>query len=222
MSKTIIIEPHFSDAAWSTGGLIAKNPEEYMIVTIFSSNKFFSRFRNKNFNNRDLRRAERKFLRKLGVTHKGLGFNKDTDRKRDLSEIFHGSLKPAEQEMIPKIAKKLRKLYETYQPEVIYAPMAVDHRIDHTIVKKAIQHEPYSDIIFYEDFPNFSDENRKNKYNYEGFELLKEDISDVINKKIDGIFCFKRLIKAFYTNPQILQKSLKQNPYELYWKETED
>lgn len=221
MSKKLFLSPHYSDIAWSCSGLIAKHKQ-------ISEFTYFFTAAPKNVDNpiikRNLRKAKKetkKFHRLYNCNRYYLNFSHAIQRGIALENVFDKGLleKDDEQSLILQIRTKIADIINKNNFSEIYCPKAIRGHIDHLVIKQAIL--PFSStvsIFYYQDFPTFIEEPQLEKAEPH-LQLIKIDISEVIEEKIKAVLTYKSVIKQFYLSREKLQEQIRRYPYELYWKE---
>ena len=220
MSKTLFLEPHYGDFAWSCSGLVAQNREDSIIVSIFPPKRKYYRIQFKGIKYRRKKREEIRFANILGVEIIYLKYKSAFLRGRNLEDLFDKILNPVEEEQVLKLRKYIFELIKNEDISEVYCPMAQRNQIDHLIVKKAVAglKQTDFDIYYYEDFPNFLLESRKLQVST-ALKALKVDISDVIEEKIQGILQYDSLVVPYFISKEILVDLIRKTPFETFWKE---
>ncbi len=220
MSKTLFLEPHYGDIAWSCSGLVAQNREDSIIVSIFPPKRKYYRIQFKGIKYRRKKREEIRFANILGVEIIYLKYKSAFLRGRNLEDLFDKILNPVEEEQALKLRKYISELIKNEDISEVYCPMAQRNQIDHLIVKKAVAglKQTDFDIYYYEDFPNFLPESRKLQVST-GLKAIKVDISEVIEEKIQGILEYVSLVEPYFKSKEVLVDLIRKTPFETFWKE---
>ncbi|TET32824.1 MAG: hypothetical protein E3J70_00460 [Candidatus Heimdallarchaeota archaeon] len=220
MSKTLFLEPHYGDIAWSCSGLVAQNREDSIIVSIFPPQRKYFRIQFKGIKYRRKKREEMRFANILGVEIRYLKYKSAFLRGRNLEDLFDKILNPVEKELVIQLREYISDLVIKEDVSEIYCPMAQRNQIDHLIVKKAVAGlKPIDfDIFYYEDFPNFLPESKKLQVST-ALKAIKVDISDVIEEKIQGIIQYDSLVEPYFKSKEILVELIRKTPFETFWKE---
>ncbi|MBD3190946.1 MAG: hypothetical protein GF308_09900 [Candidatus Heimdallarchaeota archaeon] len=221
MPKKLFISPHYSDIAWSCSGLIAKHKQASVIAYVFTANP---RKLHNPILKRNLKRAKKetkKFHRLYNCKHLFLDFPHSVQRGISLADVFDKDLieREGEQALILQIRTKIAEIINQNNFSEIYCPKAIRNHVDHLLIKQAIL--PFSSAIsiyYFQDFPTFLEDAETHKAESH-LQLIKMDVSDVIEEKIEAILTYKSIIKQFYLSQEKLQEQIRQYPYEIYWKE---
>lgn len=220
MSKTLFLEPHYGDIAWSCSGLVAQNRENSLIVSIFPPKRRYFRIQFKGIKYRRKKREEIRFANILGVEIIYLKYKSAFLRGRNLEDLFDKILNLVEEEQVMQLREYISELIKNEDISEIYCPMAQRNQIDHLIVKKAVAglKQIDFDIYYYEDFPNFLPVSRKLQVST-GLKAIKVDISEVIEEKILGILQYESLVEPYFRSKEILVDLIRKTPFETFWKE---
>jgi len=218
MSKRLFLAPHFSVIAWSCGGTIALNPSNVILANVFTlkPNKETKEKYN-DYLHEDNRKPEKKFQKRFKLTSRNFDFPSAFDRGRTPSTIFSKDLTELEMELIFEIRDKIHDLIDQYNIEEIYCPKAQDNKIDHYIVKEAVNKiKKEVHVFYYKDFPNFLPEDSDKAET--NLELIKIDITNTIEEKIAAVTLYEKSLKSFYQSKEKIIALIRKNPYEVYWK----
>ena len=100
MSKTLFLEPHYGDIAWSCSGLVAQNREDSIIVSIFPPQRKYFRIQFKGIKYRRKKREEMRFANILGVEIRYLKYKSAFLRGRNLEDLFDKILNHVEEKLV--------------------------------------------------------------------------------------------------------------------------
>ena len=218
MSKRLFLAPHFSDIAWSCGGMIALDPSNSIVVNVFNLKPTKeTKQKYKDFIQENYRKPEKKFQTMFKFTALKFDLAEALDRGRTPSTIFSKELTASEKELVYEIRDKIHALIDQHKITEIYCPKAQRNQTDHFIVKEAVNKITKEvHIFYYKDFPNFLPEDSdKTEVN---LELIKFDITNVIEQKIAAISLYEKALKTFYQSKEKIIALIRKNPYEIYWK----
>lgn len=179
--RTLIIEPHFDDTAYSMTGLIlsgtvAAEDDDILILTVFTRSIFAPYADASGVDQISaLRYGEHKeFCEQIQVFHHILGYDEAPQRGWSMDELFdtlYGNDKErALKEMEAKetalkeraqkelaLKKQIRDdfvlLNESYKPDVVFSPLGICGHIDHILVRECAESVFSLQIRYYEDLP---------------------------------------------------------------------
>lgn len=168
MKTALFISPHLDDAAFSCGGTFARLSDEgwqTILCTVFTESvadpKGFAlacqldKNLSADVDYMKLRRAEDETAAKIlnATAHRHLDFREAPHRGYEsAAELFTGVKKG--DEIWRRIAEKLRRLDEMFQPELIFAPQGLGNHVDHLqTIRAAIEVFPPKNILWYRDTP---------------------------------------------------------------------
>ncbi|MHA1126184.1 MAG: PIG-L deacetylase family protein [Candidatus Heimdallarchaeota archaeon] len=218
MTKRLFIAPHYADVAFSCGGLIALDPANSIVSLVFSlkpEKDLIKKYEKYLFEIH--RKPEKKYLKMFNLTSIDLKFPSALVRGRTPSDLFSIELTQIEKDLIFKIRDRLHEIIDRYNITEIYCPKDDRHQIDHYITKIAaskISREVH--VFYYKDAPDFlPDEKDKS---YEHLELLKINISKVLDQKIKAVSLYENILTLFFHSKERILSKMKKTPFEVYWK----
>jgi LmbE family N-acetylglucosaminyl deacetylase len=178
--RAIFISPHFDDAVFSCGGLIARISDklETHVWTIFSGKPILPRTSplirwlhnasqspNADSLNSTRKTEDLQSLSHLTAKSKHLGFL-DSVYRVDffLRPLYQNSCittpHPSEAILVRSISKKLNSLLKA--TDLVFSPLAIGHHVDHLIARQAIEATPPHNLYYFEDVPyNLKSESRR-------------------------------------------------------------
>jgi LmbE family N-acetylglucosaminyl deacetylase len=161
---TLVLSPHFDDAALSVGGSLAARlfPKPVWIFTVFGvSNYTQSRFHIDSSWVTSVRRCEeRRYATALGLFHGSAKFKEAGLRIGSTFEsIFRGpgTLNPRKPAHFDRV---IEHVIRGYDPRFVLCPAGIGNHWDHLLLCEAgrrIKLEPDLTVLFYEDLPYAND-----------------------------------------------------------------
>ncbi|MCW3464962.1 PIG-L deacetylase family protein [Chitinophaga nivalis] len=156
--KTMILEPHFDDTAYSMTGwlLLAKMPADTITVTVFTRSTFAPYAEATGVEAVSaLRYAEHKaFCQQASLTAHLLGYEEAPQRGWAMEHIFDNTLGAGtEWELQQRIQHDFRLLHQRFAPDQVYAPLGICGHIDHLLVRECAAQVFPGKISYYEDLP---------------------------------------------------------------------
>ena len=218
MTKRLFIAPHFADIAWSCGGLIAMDPSNSIVAIVFSqkpSKEILKKY--EDYTLEVYRKSEIKYQKMFNLTYEYLDFLHAIGAGRTPSNLFSKDLSQKEKDLVYEIRDRLHDIIDKYRITEIYCPKADRIQVDHVITKEAVNKIAREiHVFYYKDIPDFlPDDNDKSEAN---LELIKIDISKVLDQKIKAVSLFKKFYEIFYQSLEKIIAKMKKIPYEVYWK----
>jgi len=220
MPTKLFLQPHHGDIAWSCGGLIAKNKDDSLVVSLFPprSKNYWLKLKGRIY--RSKKREDMQFEKLFGIRFIFKKFPSAFMRGRTVDYLFDKKLNSMEEQLVQEIRNYITDLIAKKGIKEIYCPMAQRNQIDHLIIKQAVFGLIASnvEIYYYEDFPNFLPESKKGK-RFTSLEAKEIDISNVIEEKIQAVLLYESLIEAYYKSKETLVELIRKTPFETYWKD---
>lgn len=220
MPTKLFLQPHHGDIAWSCSGLIAKNKDDTLVVSLFPPRSKNYWMKLKGITYRSKKREDMQFEKLFGIKFIFEKFPSAFMRGRSVDNLFDKKLTGEEEQLVQEIRNYITDLITKEGIKEIYCPMAQRNQIDHLIIKQAVFGLIASNvkIYYYEDFPNFLPESTKGK-RFTSLEAEKVDISDVVEEKIQAILIYESLITGYYKSKETLIEMIRKTPFETYWKD---
>jgi LmbE family N-acetylglucosaminyl deacetylase len=218
MTKRLFIAPHFADIAWSCGGLIATDPINSIISVVFSlkpNKELIKKY--DDYLYELYRKPEKKFLKMFNLKSINLEYPSAIARGRTPNDLFSKEFTSQEKDLIFEIRDKLHEIIDRYNIKEVYCPKSDRHQIDHVLTKEAvIKISRAVHIFYYKDIPDFLPDDKDEPE--EHLELIKIDISRVLDKKIKAVLLYNKFIEIFYQSKEKILKLIEKTPSEVYWK----
>jgi LmbE family N-acetylglucosaminyl deacetylase len=156
--QTIILEPHFDDAAYSMTGLLLSGvvPADALIVTVFTRSQFAPYATASGLEQISALRYEEheKFCERMAMNHCSLGYDEAPQRGWSMDDIFDNRYgNDTEPDLKQQIMYDLVSLDEGYMPDAVFAPLGICGHTDHLLVRECAEAVFPLKMSYYEDLP---------------------------------------------------------------------
>jgi LmbE family N-acetylglucosaminyl deacetylase len=210
MMRTLILEPHFDDTAYSMAGLLLTGVvgAGALVVTVFSRSIFapYAAVSGVDEISALRYREHKKFCAGISVMYRTLGYDEAPQRGWSMDNIFDTMYgKDDEMELKKRIAGDFVLLNESYMPDEVFAPLGISGHIDHVAVRECAEKAFPGKIKYYEDLP-YAGEIQAVEYT-KWIENLTKGLQPIQNPDADNLDRRIELLKSYRS--QVAEKDIK-------------
>ena len=208
--KTLVLEPHFDDTAYSMSGLLlsGSREDEVLIVTVFSKCAFAPYANVSGIEEVSAFRLQehKQFCEAVAVEGLTLNYHEAPQRGWPMDSLFyHLNCGGVEKELIQSITGDLENIKNSFKPHRVFAPLGICGHLDHVMVRQCSEKVFSGNIHFYEELP-YAGEIDETEYNT-WIQKLTVNLHPAIQPAADTIERRLEYLKIY--SSQVAEKDLE-------------